>query len=430
MPYAARVEIGDDTWDIAIVGGGAAGLATAIFAARAVPELRIAILDGAKKLGAKILVSGGGRCNVTNVRVTPADYWGGSRNSIKKILGALSVEETIAFFRELGVPLHEEPTGKLFPDSNSARTVLDALLREAASRGVRILTDQRVTEIRVVGPPHSGFEIVTTSATIAAGRVVFATGGLSFPKTGSDGGGYELVKRLGHSIIPTTPGLDPLLLEGSFHTALSGLTRDVELMIRVEGEPPERLRGSLLWTHFGVSGPVAMNASRIWNRARLEKKPVTVTCSFFPDEDFIRHEKRLIDLAGSHPKSQIATVLAMLLPGRQADAILAALNLRPNTQMSQFSRDDRRRLINALLAWPMPIRGTRGYAYAEVTAGGVPLTEINPATMESRVCPGLYLVGEILDVDGRIGGFNFQWAWSGGFVAGKALAAPHAKRGI
>ncbi len=430
MPYAARVEIGDDTWDAAIVGGGAAGLATAIFAARVAPELRIAIIDGAKKLGAKILVSGGGRCNVTNVRVTPADYWGGSRNSVKKILGALSVEETIAFFRELGVPLHEEPTGKLFPDSNSARTVLDALLREATSRGVRILTDHRVTEIRRAGPSRFGFVVVTTSGTIATCRVVLATGGLSFPKTGSDGGGYEFARTLGHSLIPTTPGLDPLLLEGGFHTALSGLTQDVELTIRVESEPPERLRGSLLWTHFGVSGPVAMNASRIWNRARLERRSVTVTASFFPDDDFASLEKRLLDHAAGHPKAHVATVLAMLLPARQADAILTALGLRPSTQMAQFSREDRRRLITALLAWPMPIRGTRGYAYAEVTAGGVPLTEINPATMESRVCPGLYLVGEILDVDGRIGGFNFQWAWSGGFVAGKALAARSVDRGI
>ncbi|MBI5765497.1 MAG: NAD(P)/FAD-dependent oxidoreductase [Planctomycetes bacterium] len=422
--------IEDTQWDVAIVGGGAAGLATAIFAARAAPRLRVVILDGATKLGAKILVSGGGRCNVTNVRVTPADYWGGSRNIIKKILAALSVEDTIAFFRELNVPLHEEPTGKLFPDSNSARTVLDALLREATSRNVRIITDHRVTTIHALNGPRFGFEVVTAAETISAGCVVLATGGLSFPKTGSDGGGYELARQLGHTLCSTTPGLDPLLLDGNFHTALSGLTQEVELTIRVDGESPQHLRGSLLWTHFGVSGPAAMNTSRVWNRARLDKRPVIVTANLFPDDDFATLEKRLLDLGAEHPKSQVATVLAMLLPARQADAVLAALSLRPTTQMSQFPRDDRRRLINALLAWPMPIRGTRGYAYAEVTAGGVPLTEINPATMESRVCPGLYLVGEILDVDGRIGGFNFQWAWSGGYVAGKALAARHAQRGI
>ncbi len=422
------METGTPHLDVAIIGGGAAGLATAIFTARAGPGLRVGILDGAKELGAKILVSGGGRCNVTNVCVTTGDYWGGSRNTIKKVLGALPVEKTVAVFRELGVALHEEENGKLFPDSNSARTVLDALVREATGRGVRILTEHRVADIFV--GEAANFEIDTSVGKISATHVVLATGGLSLAKTGSDGSGYALARKLGHRLTPTTPGLAPLLLDGAFHTPLSGLTQEVELCLRVEGDSPERLRGSMLWTHHGISGPVAMNASRIWHRARLEKKAVTVTASFFPELDFEGLEKRLLDLATKHPKGQLVTALASLLPARQAQSILASLGIRGVTPMSQFSREDRRRLVNALLAWPMPVRDSRGYAYAEVTAGGVPLNEIDPATMESRVCPGLFLVGEILDVDGRIGGFNFQWAWSGGFVAGRALAARPGDAGI
>ena len=190
------------TIEVAIVGGGAAGLAAAIFAARQKPGRQIVILDGAKKLGAKILISGGGRCNVTNDVVSADDFWGGSRHVIRRVLAAFPVEQTVAFFREIGVPLHPEPDGKLFPDSNKARTVLDALLAEAGRRGVRILLEHRATQItrRV-----EQFELATASHTLTARSVVLATGGRSVPKTGSDGTGYRLAQSLGHSLVPQTP---------------------------------------------------------------------------------------------------------------------------------------------------------------------------------------------------------------------------------
>ncbi len=384
---------------IVIVGAGAAGLATAIFAARANPKLSIALLDGAEKIGAKILISGGGRCNITNVKVTPEDYWGGSRNTIKRVLAALSEEKTAAFFREIGVPLHEEQWGKLFPDSNQARSVLDALVREAKHCGVELKAGHRVTAIA------KGFKVATSKGELEAERVVLATGGLSIPKTGSDGGGYALAKSLGHSIIPTTPALAPLTIERT--ADLAGVTHEVELTVRVDGGK-ETLLGSMLWTHFGVSGPVAMNASRVWHRAKVENRPVTVTANFAPGVDI---EAELL-----RSKGKAANVIAKWIPSRLAE------KLAPDVMLSHLTKEQRRDLVRAVTEFPMGVTGTRGYNYAEATAGGVPLDEIDPRTMESRLCPGLHFVGEILDVDGRIGGFNFQWAWSSGFVAGNALA--------
>jgi predicted Rossmann fold flavoprotein len=191
------------------------------------------------------------------------------------------------------------------------------------------------------------------------------------------------------------------------HHALAGVSQHVELTIWIDGRARTRLVGALLWTHIGVSGPVAMNASRHWLRAELEGRTTSITVNFFPgaafDEVTLQH------------------ALAMMVPASVAAAVIARLDLDGMKQLAHLGREDRRRLVHALIAWPLAVTGTRGYNYAEVTAGGIALSEIDPSTMESRICPGLYLVGEILDVDGRIGGFNFQWAWSTARVAGAAL---------
>ena len=407
--------------DIAIVGAGAAGLATGIFAARRDPSLRIVALDGAAKLGAKILISGGGRCNVTNRVVSADDYCGGNVHLVRRILAALPVEATIRFFREIGVSLHEEENGKLFPDTNRARTVLDALLGEARRLGIEIRCGRRVTAIERC---NEGFRLSVGGEALAAQKVVLATGGLSYPKTGSDGTGYQLASSLGHALTPTTPALAPLILDGDSHTALSGISHEVELTIRPAEGKAVRIRGPMLWTHFGISGPAALDASRHWHRAGLEQGGVSMSASFLPGESFETAEAGLVAKAGAQPRALLHRVLSTMLPARVATAMLKQLRISERVQMAHLTRDDRRRLVRGLLEWPMPIMDSRGYAHAEVTAGGVPLTEVNAATMESRVCPGLYLVGEILDVEGRLGGFNFQWAWCTGFVAAGGLTRP------
>jgi predicted Rossmann fold flavoprotein len=381
-------------YDVAVIGAGAAGLMAAIAAART--GARVIAIDGAKRIGAKILISGGGRCNVTNEVVTAADF-NGSRNAIAKVLRTFDVAATIAFFEELGVPLKREETGKLFPVSNRARDVVDALLR--AAEGVEIVTDMRVESI------ERGFVI---NGSIQADRVILAAGGRSVPKTGSDGSGYALARALGHTVRPTFPALVPLVVEkGHWITELSGISVDAELAVKSPtGRIVERHRGSMLFTHFGLSGPVVLDISRHW----IANQPATLSANFLPSDTFESVDASLIAAAKRNPHATIGSVV------RLPDRLLA--QLAPETTLGRLSKDDRRRIGRDLVDYTLPVIRDRGFEYAEVTAGGVPLDEVNVGTMESRICPNLYLCGEILDVDGRIGGFNFQWAWASGRLAG------------
>lgn len=405
--------------DVAIVGAGAAGLATAIFAARRLPGVRIATFDGARRLGAKILVAGGGRCNVTNRQVTPEDFCGGSRNSIRKVLATLTVPQTVAFFREIGVDLHEEEHGKLFPDTNRARTVLDALLEAARQLGVGLHTGYRA---QAVEHRDGVFVLSANQGPVTSRHLVLATGGMSLPKTGSDGGGYALARSLGHTIVAPSPALVPLVLDGTFHAPLSGVSQEVELCLRAGDAKPVHVHGAMLWTHFGISGPAVLDISRHWHRARLHGHEATLAANLLPGDDLPAAEQRFLELSAAQPRTALRSALGTLLPVRVADAVLAHLGIDPHVPLAHLPREARRRLLTALVAWPLPVRDSRGFAHAEVTAGGVPLKEIDPATMASRRCTGLQLVGEILDVDGCIGGFNFQWAWSSAYAAAAGLA--------
>jgi predicted Rossmann fold flavoprotein len=257
--------------------------------------------------------------------------------------------------------------------------------------------------------------------------VVLATGGLSLPRTGSDGLGYRLAASLGHSLVPTTAALVPLVLDGDFHAPLSGVSLPVVVRVQASGAKVARTRGAMLWTHFGVSGPGVLDASRHWTRARAEGRSVEVVVGFLGGDDFEEVERRLLALSADEPRGRLVNALAGLVPAALARALVLRVGIAEDVTLGQLRRDDRRRLVHALTAWRLPVRDSRGYGFAEVTAGGVPLEEIDPASMASRRTSGLFLVGEILDVDGRIGGFNFQWAWSTGFVAGTALAAATAR---
>jgi predicted Rossmann fold flavoprotein len=447
--------------DVAIVGAGAAGLAAAIFARRFNRSRSVLLFDGARAPGAKILVSGGSRCNVTNAAVSERDFWGGKPSIIRRVLRAFPAADTIAFFREIGVSLHEEAGGKLFPDTNRARDVLTALLRECEAAGAQLAAGYRVTDLVRLKPDTTDtgttdtgttdtgttdarttdarttdartaddqtparFRVVTDRGDVLASAVVLATGGQALPKSGSDGAGFGIARRLGHTIVPTTPALAPLLLDPAdiVHAAVSGVSHDVELAVWVDDAVAIRLTGSLLWTHFGISGPVALNASRHWLRAQLEGRRVALTASFRPGARFDDVDADWQRRVAASPKASVQHTLASMLPASVAAAVLRHLGIDGTATLAHVPRDDRRRLSRALVEFPLPVSGSRGYTYAEATAGGIALTEIDAGTMASRTCPGLWCVGEVLDVDGRIGGFNFQWAWSSGFVAGRALAS-------
>ncbi|MGQ0811079.1 MAG: NAD(P)/FAD-dependent oxidoreductase [Nitrospiraceae bacterium] len=423
--------------DITVVGAGAAGLAAGIFAAEAVAECgekrSITLLDSARTLGAKILVSGGGRCNVTHERVTAADF-NGTPHLVRNVLAAFPAEATCRWFAEMGVELKREETGKIFPITDKARTVLQTLLARCGELNIEIRPGHRVTEITslsTVSQPGAQidrseprFLVRHEQGTLQAKRVILATGGRSLPRTGSDGQGYEIARRLGHTVTSTHPALVPLMLDSTmFHTELSGVSQHVELSTTVNGKTLDRRSGSLLWTHNGISGPVVMDASRFWTIARGEGAIVEMRCSFFPEMDDNAVERWLVKQSVERPKVSVSSLLTSKIPERVARSLYRFSGIDPQTQASQLTRERRRSLIKTLTGLVLPIVADRGWNHAEVTAGGVPLDEINFRTMESRHVPGLYLIGEILDCDGRIGGFNFQWAWSTGYVAGQAVAA-------
>jgi predicted Rossmann fold flavoprotein len=413
----------DHVVNVAVVGAGAAGLTSAIAAAEALANGgatgQVLLLDGAKQIGAKILVSGGGRCNVTHETVTSKDFFG-NRNIIRNILASFSVEWTIAWLTSLGVELKREPTGKLFPITDRSRTVLTALLACARDAGVLIRPEHRVSAITTEG---TEFLVQHTHGTTHASRVILATGGQSVPRTGSDGFGYRLARALGHHVTPTVPALVPLVLDHSmFHATLSGLSHDVELTTRVDGREADQRTGSLLWTHFGISGPVVMDASRVWTWATNQGLRVDLYGNFLPGRTSEELKAWFLVQATDHSRRSLGRTLALLVPDRFAESLCRYCSCDPQKATAQVSRTDRDRLVNGLTRFRFPVERDRGWNFAEVTAGGVPLEEIDYRTMESKLVPGLYLTGEMLDCDGRIGGFNFQWAWTTGWLAGQSVA--------
>ena len=408
--------------DVVIVGAGAAGLMAGIQAGRAGLHGRVLILDGARSLGAKILISGGGRCNVTHDHVDEKAFAGSTPPAIRNVLKRFDVGPSVEFFRELGVELKREETGKLFPVTDSARTVLNALLGAARDAGVQIAFPRRIERIdRDAEGAAGGFIVGGPWGDIAARRVILATGGRSLPKSGSDGGGYELARRLGHTITPRVlPGLVPLVLpEGHFLRALSGLSVEVEIDVRARtGKRLHRLRGSLLCTHFGLSGPAVMDISRHLLDARMDDPGAAMVINWRPDLTADGLDQCLREAGRFSP----GRVLGESLPERLTNALCAAAGVDAATPAHAMKREQRRSLVEAATAMRIPVTGERGWNYAEVTAGGIPLREAHLKTLESRCCPGLHLCGEICDVDGCIGGYNFQWAWASGYVAGTGAA--------
>ena len=382
-----------DPVDVAVVGAGAAGLMTAIAASSCSSERSVVLFDARQKIGAKILISGGTRCNVTNHEVRPADYCGGARHFIGHVFEAFTLAQTLHFFKDIGVDLVLEPTGKYFPTTHSGKTVLEALIRECEKRGVRLVTGEKIIDV-VVGAtdpatgasagrrsPLQRFALsAETGKTFYSRTVVLCTGGLSYPETGSDGTGLGIAKKLGHRIVRTAPALTPLISDDKDWAELSGLTvDDVRLDFYVRGRKRASARGGFLFTHFGFSGPAALDLSRHFALADPDEEP-QVVADFLPEGDERRLPKRLFE-----------------------------------TLKRKCAGSSKR-----VSCYPLEVTGVYGYKKAEVTAGGVSLSEVNVATMGSKKAKGLYFAGEILDVDGRIGGFNFQWSWSTGAIAGRS----------
>ena len=402
---------------VAVVGAGGAGLVAALFGARA--GAPVVLLEGTSDGGRKILISGGGRCNILPSAAAPERYvTASSPNSLRKILLSWPLAEQRAFFEaELGMPLAlEEETGKLFPSSQRARDVRDALFERVREAGARVWLGARVTGL--APEPGGDWSVhIHGAPPLRAARVILATGGLSVPSTGSDGTGLACARRLGHEIHATYPALTPLTADPHPHAELVGVSLTVTL--RAPGAtPPFETTGGLLVTHRGWSGPAVLDASHLAIRGRPGAGRQEILVQWTPRAS----DAWEADLA-SGGQATVRGTLGPWLPRRLADHLCRDAGVDPETRLAQLRRPDRHALVVTLTAYPLPWTGDEGYRKAEVTGGGVALSEVEPRTLGSRRAPGLHFCGEILDAFGPIGGHNFLWAWATGRAAGLGAAA-------
>ncbi|MEO8138602.1 MAG: aminoacetone oxidase family FAD-binding enzyme [Gemmatimonadota bacterium] len=401
---------------IVVIGAGAAGLMAAIHASAA--GRRVLLLERTAEGGRKILISGGGRCNVLPSALQPGRFVSdSSANLLRRLLLAWPLEEQRSFFEQtVGIPLQlETETGKLFPASNRARDVRDGLVDLARQRGVELRSGAHVVDVT---PDASRWRITLHDGeSMVATSVIVATGGLSVPATGSDGMGFEIAKRTGHIVHDTYPALTPLTANPAVHAALAGISLDVTLEAPGSGRAGSA-SGGFLFTHRGYSGPAVLDLSHLAVRSReagAARQQLRVRWTSLTEADW---EKRLTERS---PQA-VLTVLREALPARLAEWLLADAAVEASRQLAQLRREDRRLLIERLVRYPLPWTGDEGYKKAEVTGGGIALDQIQPATLESRRHPGLFFCGEVLDAFGPIGGHNFAWAWATGRAAGLGTA--------
>ena len=400
---------------IVVIGAGASGLMAAIHAAGS--GCPVVLLEGTPDGGRKILISGGGRCNILPSVAAPERFvTDSSPHTLKNLLRSWPLPEQRRFFEgEMGLRLIlEEATGKLFPEGNSARAVRDALVALARTRGAELRFNSRAAELA----PSGGLWEVRTEAgdRLPASAVILATGGRSVPATGSDGWGLEAMGRLGHRVRPPYPALTPLTADPAVHASLAGVSLEVIL----EAPGPKKkttTRGGFLFTHRGYSGPAVLDISHTAVRSRLGGEPRQSIFVRWTDLDAAAWEGRLMGHRGT-----VASLLAEYVPARLAETLCSEAGLADGVRAAYLPREQRLALLRLLTRYPLPWTGDEGYAKAEVTGGGVDLGEIDPKTMESRACRGLFLCGELLDAFGPIGGHNFQWAWATGRAAGLGAA--------
>lgn len=413
-------------YDVIVVGGGAAGLWAAGTAA--LRGKRVLVLEKNNKAGVKILMSGGTRCNVTHACNSRqiAEAFGTGGRFLLSPLSRMPPEEVVRIFASLGVPTKVEETGKIFPISDKAIDVRDALLRRLNDAGGQILTGVAITNVQK-SLDNGLFKIDSKDQTWQSTHVLITTGGLSFSGCGTTGDGYAWVQQMGHTVTPLRPALTPIVSSSQWVHELSGITLDDALVTAMpEGKQEKgrdaqlmQSRGGLLWTHFGCSGPTAMNVSKFFSdRTEYSKSVLAVdllpSLSDIDCQNWIQQNSQ-----GSTSQRQIATLLAEKVPKRMVATLLQQSGVNGETRIAELSKKHRSAIVDYLKAWRVPVHGTRGYPKAEVTAGGVDLKEVDSQTMQSKIVPGLFLAGEILNLDGPIGGFNFQSAWSTGHTAGE-----------
>lgn len=388
--------------DVLVIGGGAAGLMCALTAGHR--GLRVLVVEHANRVGKKILMSGGGRCNFTNTGTTPANYLSANPHFCKSALARYTSSDFIEMVERHGIAYHEKELGQLFCD-DSSKQIVKMLVDECEAAGVRIEIGCSVENVQRT---DGGFRLRTTRGTLSAPALVVACGGLSIPSMGASGFGYELARQFGHTVLPTRAGLVPLTLTGKHQEHLQDLSG---VALPVEASCNGRsFRNFMLITHRGVSGPSILQISSYWQPGD------DLRLDLLPDNDAFQ---LLREQQTARPAAELKTVLSDVLPRRFAQR-LCELWL-PNRPMKQFNEPQLRQIAAQLQSWPLIASGTEGYRTAEVTLGGVDTDELSSSTMQSKKIPGLYFIGEVVDVTGWLGGYNFQWAWASGHAAGNAI---------
>jgi predicted Rossmann fold flavoprotein len=417
-------------WDVVVVGAGAAGLVAAFRAAE--HGRRTLLVEKNRKPGAKILMSGGTRCNLTHATDKRGilQGFGPQGRFLHSALSALGPHDVVEMFEAEGVATKiEQPTGKVFPASDESLDVLGALLRRLDRSGCELAREEPLERLECSG---DGFRLVTPQRTLTAAKVILTPGGKSYPGCGTTGDGYSWATALGHTIVPPRPALVPLRTDLAWVHALKGITIPDVLVKVLPGEsaaesggarkpvPLAERRGSFLFTHFGLSGPAVLDVSRAVS-AHPRPDTLTLVCDFLPGIKPSEFDALLAQQCATAGKRQLATILGHVLPQRLAEMLVETLGLPSSRRAAELSKTDRQRLVQAVKGMPIPLTGTLGFKKAEVTAGGVSLDEIDSRTLQSKFIRNLYVAGELLDLDGPIGGYNFQAAFSTGWLAGASV---------
>ncbi len=413
-------------YDVIVAGAGAAGIMAAISAAER--GRSTLLLEKNRHPGVKILMSGGTRCNLTHAtdaRGISAEF-GLEGRFLHSALAALTPAQLVDVVEAEGVATKVEATGKIFPVSNKASDVLQSLLNRLALSGCRLVAGEPLVD---VARDEDGFVLRTTSRSLQAASLIIATGGLSYPGSGTTGDGYRLAATWGHTLVPPRPALTPITTDCNWVKQLQGVTvPDVNLRVVVDEEiatgrprranPRNQRRGSLLFAHFGLSGPAALDVSRQVS-GQSDPSAVMIECDFWPALSEEALAARFIEDAAAQGRRQVVSLLSERLPHRLAEMLVAQANIAADRRLAELERAERTRIVAALKRTLIRPTGTRGFRQAEVTAGGIVLDEVDSRTMQSKLVPGLYLAGEVLDLDGPIGGYNFQAAFSTGWLAGR-----------
>lgn len=401
---------------IIVIGGGAAGMMAALSAKENGGD--VLILERNNRVGKKILATGNGRCNYTNINLT-IDNYHGDRDFVNSAISQFNVEKTIDYFERLGITPAIEDNGKVFPLSFQSSAVLDVLRYKMEEEAIEIITDAHVSDIK----KNKNFLVSLKDKSIYQGdKVIIATGGMALPSSGSDGTGYSLCKKLGHSVVDIFPGLVQLKLQSEFLKALDGVKFIGVAGIYIDGKLILEDSGDILFTSYGISGPPILQLSRTALGYLNKGKQVNLKVSIIITKTVVELREYLIDRFNNMPNRIVELSLIGLINKRLIIPILKEINIDKNKKVSELSLDEINKLANILIAWEFTVTGSQSWGNAQVTAGGINTNEIKKDTMESKLVDGVYIVGELLDIDGDCGGFNLQWAWSSGYIAGKDAA--------